>query len=1195
MNRDLAIVGMVCKTPGAENLDDFWTMLCDGSTGLRALTPDEISQSKLKMADNTIFAGGFIEGIDQFDPEFFGYTARDAAYMDPQHRLFLQACWQTLEVSGTTGHNVGVFASAGFNAYLTEVLLQQGLQAHQYQSSLIGNSLDCLATRVSYCLNLSGPSMTIQSGCSSSLVALHQARLALLSKQCDAALVGGVSIAIPHYQGYTPVEGGFSSTDGHCRPFSIDASGTVFSSGYAVVLIKRLSDAIEEGDLIYSVVKGTAVNNDGSDKASFTAPSVQGQADVIAKALRVADVAPETIQYIETHGTGTPIGDPIEFSALNQVFNTKTKRCVLGSVKANIGHLDVAAGMIGLIKTSLMLYFKTITPQIHFKNWNERIIEKSHPFIITSSVHSWDALVGVARRAGVSSFGFGGTNAHVILEETTHQGLEAAAFTPYSSLIVLSAKSKQRLLAWTQALGDFLSKNPLLPLANLAYTLQTARKQWPCRLVLCVSTTEELIQKLAEVLEHDITVCSQTKPLIDRENLNIHSIKQYWLDGVQIDWRQFYSEPMLKCKLPSAPLDMDSYWLTAEEKPQTIDPAFEKRVGQYDKWIYRQVWHEVLVSPATESATLDATLIIGNGHSSRVQAFIARCTIAGIAYCLLEPGNQYLLKNECHVQMDMNDPESFVRIEANWARLGFKPTRIIHWIEAPKQWEACAKMSTELLGIVTKSSLIRKIAHVVYVVSGLSDLFCIENHPVLSLMLALSRGVRQEWPHLDTKLIDLALNSSNEHDYQQIMTGYQDNSLQDYLVWRDQMCWQLGYQTIQLPIRAKNPVYFKQRGLYLITGGFGNVASVYVEFLASDYQATLVLLGRTPIPDEKTWSEHLANPNTSIDLKKKIERLVDWKSRGFSIVPYQADVTKEEELVRVCQSVTSIFGSIDGVIHIAGAGSDMHYKMLADLSSDHCWQLFSPKLKGIYAIGSVMSQFNIPDCVVISSISSALAGIGLAAYAASHNLLDAFVKKEYPTWRVMNWDAWNFHMKLDANQSLGALGAGMDKLAITPHEGLMVLREAFSIPYWQQIFISTIDLKARLQQWVNRFEQDKPKKQVTRFARPTLRSEYVAASTPLQQQLADVWADLIGVGPIGIHDNFFELGGDSLHALELIQQLQTGFNFACSVMDLFEASTIVKLAEKISPDLRAIPKRRFDAARARSAKQRAVLIDNNLV
>jgi len=1192
MSRDLAIVGMVCKTPGAESIEQFWKMVCEGTEGLRELTEDERNASQLKGAGHVVYAGGFIDGVSQFDPEFFGFTSRDAVFMDPQHRLFLQACWEALEISGNAGdkqRSVGVFASASHPAYLTHVLLKEELETLPAQALLLGNASDCLATRVSYSLNLTGPSMTIQCGCSSSLVAVHQARLALLAKQCDVALVGGVSLAIPQQEGYLHVEGGFASPDGHCRPFSNDAAGTVFSSGYGVIVLKRMDDAITDGDCIYAAIKGSAINNDGADKASFTSPSVQGQANVIAKALRVSETTPDSVQYIEAHGTGTPIGDPVEITALKQIF-VSNNAVMLGSVKANIGHLDVAAGIIGLIKTSLMLHYKTMPPQIHFNEWNAHIDAiGAHPFQINTEQEAWVVKQGGMRRAGVSGFGFGGTNAHVVLEERTLYESGIPECSSVGTLIVLSAKTVQRLLDWAHCLETFLENVSSLSLASLAYTLQVGRRQWSFRCCFHAISIEDVIDKLKHLSTNNVVACQSSLELGDLDASNLSLIEKHWLDGAIIDWQKLYQQKMTKCQLPAAPLQTASYWYASPSSPVKTIHAIEKRHDQYDQWLYRDSWREQLVAQVTIDPSA-SILIVGPLLDVSLQRFVQYCKSMDVRYCLLEPSTQYARIDNSHYQYDIKDASGFTRLESQWERDGFKPRFMVQWLQSLESLTMLPQMIDQLLQPIKQSTFIRSITTWMFVVSGMSDLFWRNHDAHLAILIAFSRGIRQELPHLLTKLIDIDPCASTHQQQQQIVSTLGNKALQDYVVWRDNRCWHKNYQNASTSIDEVSPHYFKKNGIYLITGGLGNVASVHVDYLASDHQATLVLVGKTAIPSEELWPQLITDPDTACGLKKKLQQLQVFQQRGYTIVPYAADVTSITEFRTVCQSVHSNVGQIDGIVHIAGVGSDMHYKVLNELTAEHCWQLIQPKLCGVQVVNSMMQEFNIPDCLVISSISSVLAGIGLAAYAGVHNLLDAYVKKHHPTWRLMNWDAWNFHLQATVDSEYGALGAGMDKLAITPAEGLEVLRAAFRRSDWQQVYISTVDLDSRMKQWVNRDEAPKPKQSTKRFARPALRSEYVKSSTVLEHQLIELWESLIGIEPIGIQDNFFELGGDSLLALELISQIKTTFEYACSVMDLFAAATIEKLAEKIKPDGTTSQNTRLTMARNRAAKARSALI-----
>lgn len=1166
MNHDVAVVGMVCEVPGANSVDALWDMLCEGREGLRHLTETEKLQAK-HLPEQAVWTGGFLERIDCFDAKRFGYTARDAMYMDPQHRLFLQACADLLERSGNAGENdrsIGVFASASFNTWLTEMVLKTNLSTDQYQSALLGNASDCLATRISFGLNLTGPAMTIQCGCSSSLVAIHQARMALLANQCEAAIAGGISVIIPHYQGYTYIPGGVHSPDGHCKPFSEDAQGTVFSSGFGVVLLKRLNDAIAQGDTIYAVVKGSAINNDGSEKASFTAPGVQGQAAVVSKALRVAKLMPSQIDYIETHGTGTAIGDPLEVAALTEVFQTDAQSsCILGSIKANIGHLDVAAGIVGFVKTCLMLHHKTLVPQTQFTAWNPRINTANLPFHINTTLKKWETTASKIRRAGVSAFGFGGTNAHVILEEypTESQNDYIVTFSPEighekpdnhqeksdSHLMVFSAKNTERLLLDIQSLHQFLLNKPDTNLEALAYTLQVGRKQYLCRYAITVNSLSELLQKLSTVSMQDFVTVDT--PFASERTANMATT---WLSGAIVEWHVPYRK---KCLLPSSKGMPESFWLHPVEE-ESLEVASRK--PEINDWLYQPFWQQIAVTRQTNLCSSQSWLVIGK-QSPVLHQFIHCCEQQSLEI----------------VHYKTLDAAICVSI---------KPfTNVVYWIDTQEMAADLYTLITPLLTMIQDKNLISALASFTLVTQGMGHLFCKKSEPTLAQCIAFSRGIRQEYPHIASKLIDLDLEDEPHIQAEQILRSLQEGQCLDYGVWRDNECWQLHYQPLaesshQYPILKKN-------GVYIITGGLGDVASVYVTFLAEQYQAHLILVGRTAIPPESSWSSSHLSP----DCQKKVDRLQAWKNQGYDITTACADVTILHELQTVCQDVNNKYDQIDGILHIAGAGSELHYKLLPEITKEHCAKIFTPKLVGITNIHAMMQQFGIADCLIVSSISSALGGIGLSVYAASHNLLDAYVRTLYPHWRIMNWDAWNFH-KQDINDHKSGLGKTLDKLAITPNEGVQILTILMQNPDWQQVYISSSDLKNRVQDWVYRNRPKSVEQTKTRMPRPPLASEYYAPSTPTQQTLADIWSQIMGIEKVGIYDNFFELGGDSLLALEMIQQLHRQWQYSGTVMDIFETGTIDALARKISPE--PVPshhKTRVHTAQERAHKQRQAI------
>ncbi len=506
---EVAIIGMAGRFPGAPTIAQLWRNLCEGVESISLFTDEELRAAGVEpeaIADpNAIKYSGYVADSDKFDAAFFGFTPREARMMDPQQRLFLECCWEALETAGYTGDKykgaIGVFAGMGVNTYLWNNLnMARRLNgsAEQYQQ-IINNDREFFSTRASYKLNLTGPSITMQCACSTSLVATHLAWQSVVSGESDMALAGGVSIRVPQQNVYVYQEGSVFAPDGHCRPFDAKAQGMVVSNGAGIVVLKRLADAIEDGDTIYAVIKGSAINNDGANKSGYTAPSREGQARVIRAAQNVAEVEPDTISFVETHGTATLVGDPIEVSALTQAFRARTDKrqfCALGSIKSNIGHADTAAGVAGLIKATLAVKHGLIPPTLHFTTPNPNIDFESSPFYVNSELIKWPEN-GHPRRAGVSAFGFGGTNAHMILEEAPP--LPPPDPSKPKQLLILSARTRSALNQATSNLAAFLRANPDVNLADVAYTLQMGRKEFAHRRVVVASSVAEAAEALEQL------------------------------------------------------------------------------------------------------------------------------------------------------------------------------------------------------------------------------------------------------------------------------------------------------------------------------------------------------------------------------------------------------------------------------------------------------------------------------------------------------------------------------------------------------------------------------------------------------------------------------------------------------------------------------------------------------------------------
>ena len=511
----IAVVGMAGRFPGADDVASLWANVLAGKEGITFFDDDQLDPAippELREDPGYVKAKGLMADCDRFDAAFFGVAPLEARLMDPQHRVLLELVWSALESSGhrtsDCDSRIGVYVGANWNRYRARNVASnpEVIQSFGELNTALANEQDFLATRISYKLNLRGPSYSVNTACSTSLVAIAQAAGALANSDCDMAIAGGVSVSVPVRAGYISEAGGMLSQDGHCRPFDEQCTGTTFNDGAGVVVLRRLADAIADGDHIHAVIRGHAVNNDGALKVSFGAPSVAGQAEVLSQALRHAEVDPQTVSYIEAHGTGTPLGDPIEFAALARAYQSEASvngDCAIGSVKSSVGHLVHAAGVTGFIMAVMAVERGVIPPTLFFQSPNPRLQMDRTRFYVPSAARAWPKAQH-PRRAGVSSFGVGGTNAHVVIEQApavvSHARLDAGeAATPGLDLLCLSAKTEEALGRQIDALAQFLAtRPPELSLGSVIWTLQQGREPMMHRLAVSVGSLDECADVLRE-------------------------------------------------------------------------------------------------------------------------------------------------------------------------------------------------------------------------------------------------------------------------------------------------------------------------------------------------------------------------------------------------------------------------------------------------------------------------------------------------------------------------------------------------------------------------------------------------------------------------------------------------------------------------------------------------------------------------
>lgn len=516
----VAIVGMAGRFPGANGIGALWDLLKNGKEALSPISTEELVAAgfdKARIEDPSWVKYCMkIEKVDYFDADFFGYNPRQAASIDPQQRVFLECAWEALETAGyqpnSSEESVGVFAGSGFNSYLLDILSRHssGSSHTSLMECILDNDKDFLATRVAYKLGLTGPCITVQTACSTSLVAVHSACQSLLTGECDLALAGGVSLSTQN-SGYRYEEHSILSPDAHCRAFDAEANGTVPGAGAAVVVLRRLTDALSKGYHIHAIIKATVVNNDGSQKVSFTAPGLSSQRELLARGLALAELQPSDIGYIEAHGTGTVLGDSIELTALKDVYGGSSRPCALGSIKTNIGHLDAAAGVAGLIKAVLCLKNRALVPSLGCATPNPILQEPGCPIYVNTTFRPWESDDNRPRRAAVSSFGMGGTNAHVILEEAPEARTDPNG--ERAQILPLSARTPMALGYAANNLAEFLEQNPGANIADIAYTLQIGRKSFAHRRFVVGSSSSDLVARLRDQKE-DGSKALDNRPVI---------------------------------------------------------------------------------------------------------------------------------------------------------------------------------------------------------------------------------------------------------------------------------------------------------------------------------------------------------------------------------------------------------------------------------------------------------------------------------------------------------------------------------------------------------------------------------------------------------------------------------------------------------------------------------------------------------
>lgn len=1198
---DIAVIGMSGEFPGAKDISAFWSNLLEGKESITTLFPSDLSASGISndvwSKANYVPRVGILDDIDQFAADFFGYSPREAALMDPQQRKLLEHAWLALEDAAINPLQydglIGVMVSSSLNTYLMNHILRDPSirESDDIQQVLFGNGVDYLATRIAYQLNCRGAALNIQTACSSSLVAVHEACQQLLTYQIDVAVAGGVSISIPQKKGYLYGVDGLFSEDGHCRPFSDDANGTLFSNGLGVIVLKRVQDALADGNPIYAVIRGSAVNNDGQQKVGYTAPSIEGQADVIAMAHATAEVLPEEIAYIEAHGTGTSLGDPIELQALQQVFSeqtTKKQFCTLGSVKSNLGHLDVASGIVGLMKAILVVKNRLVPATLHFGQGTSKFNWRDGAFKVSAMTTPLQVSHELAI-AGVSSFGIGGTNAHVVIAE--HQTHEHPPLMRHgaTTMLCFSAKTESALKEMLVRFVRAIQHQPEHALASIARTLQEGRAAYRYRTVLLVDSLAEAIQHINQQ-KYVISVCEQdlgkrtVLPFDQCQPTDLQEIAQQWLEGYRIDWRSHYQhyQPGM-VHLPGYPFERASHWLAISDdnaSSKQHSTVIESERSGLDDWFYQPTWQPAVLSQPIRSYS-DKTVLV---MMSREFETLIGDALQPVAAQMVKvyPSMTYQQVDATTYEIDIDNPQHYRQLLSGLRELNQLPDFVLHALSLTKSGvESSVSQFREHQSVGLLSLLYLAQAYDVICQGQTLDVTVITNRlnhiaegaiePHKAPIMAAVKVMPKEFPSIQAQLIDIDCIDYPQYQAHQmrqlIQDIYKSHYTDEELLYRGITRWQRTYTLTPLPKPCEPHINRLRSKVIVIVGGLGQLGLDIADYFSQFTGIQLVLLARKSIGEFETWGMLAQQYEPSHPKRLMLERLIAMRSRGCDVHAYSVDIADAQALASVIQQVEDKFGSIHGVIHAAGETVNGMMSIKTAASLDESYQA---KVYGTYHLCELFLEKSFDFMILCSSMNAIIGGLGqldnTAANITIDYLADYYAAKTGRSIMSINWGAINMDRPLKVNvvPQFAELSTEHKRNRMTDAETHAVYSRILTYPLGPRLVISTLPMQDVLMNW-NRVAALKSLDRelaVQGEASEVLSPENMPR-TSLEKWIADVWSKLLGISPMSRQAHFFDLGGHSLSAVQFMTRLLEEYQLKVHVMVLYEKPTLAEFATHI--------------------------------
>lgn len=1202
---DIAVIGIACKFPEANNKQEYWSNIKQKKCSIHSISQnrkaDLLEFFRLNGLDKepSILDAGYLSEIDMFDAGFFKISPMEAALINPVQRLFLETSYEAFEDAGYGGNLIyhtktGVFVGVDHSIEFDYAKLYGKCDI----LSMLGSYSSLLANRISYYYNFRGPAIVVDTACSSGLVAVHQACQALRNQECEMAIAGGVNVLF--YREKTALSGVESETS-VVKAFDKDANGTVWGEGVGAVLLKPVTKAIEDGDHIYVVLKGSAVNSDGFSNG-ITAPNAEAQKELLIQAWAKAGIDPTTIDYIETHGTGTVLGDPIEIKGINDAFRKFTNKrqfCAINSVKNNIGHTCGASGIASLIKAVLAIVHKQIPANINF--------DRPNPFVnfLDSAVYMNDQFKpwitdGYPRRAGVNAFGLSGTNCHIVVEEAP--AVERYVISNEMYVLALSAQHEEGIKELIKGYYDLINNQPDLDVRSLCITANTGRGHYNYRFIVRFINADDLTCKLKKVIKekcldtlmikdvyykHQIISDNRDKnhernytekdifeisndinnkiKYIEESGQSYTSLLEQiclaYIKGADVNWLALYQgQTYQKLSLPSHPFNKIRCWASDVSQMNVRDNVQSDKIDTFYQvsWVPKKLKQETYIDK-------QGIVLVFQNKADESAGFIQAMKEQGVSLIIVTQGDRYKKINDT-TYVAVPDEDSYITLFSDIRDERLTQILFLHDLsyeepETIKQLRDDQKYGVMSLYYLTRALCSCRIDYdldLVLISSYVNEVTGEEEriNPQSAALFGLGRVIEQEYPSLRCRAIDIDIYTDEKDIIQEMKYGggfYQ-------VAYRggQRLAEELHEQNLDI-IEDKN-ISIRQDGVYVITGGMGGIGLEFAKYLAGKGCVKLALLNRSQFPDRNDWDEIITKQEDA-KVIKKIADIYEIEAMGSGVSFYSLDVTNYDEVNKVLQELRDLNGSINGIIHCAGISKD---GLIKDKKDDIFKSILGVKMEGTWILDKLTQQDNLDFFILCSSVASLLGGAGKGDYTAGNAYLDAFAayrcKKGKNTLSI-DWPVWkDTGMAVDhlANQD-GIFKMIETKKAMECVEKIWnkninrIIIGTINNMQYQIPYIPVANLRSIKIVYLNTLSQQKKVKGVV------LKGREDHAYTKLEIKAGDVWRDILGLDVICIDDDFFKIGGNSILAIQMeVGMENNGIEMLAD--DLKKHETIRKLA-----------------------------------